>query len=101
MKLNDHYDWIVLGSQSGRSFKRKFGRAFRTLRILFFPSHRRGCVFRSPASGQYFDPESNYLIGLGNERKDRGLIFRVSQLNSEYSPPKKRLIDTHNCVPQV
>jgi hypothetical protein len=99
VKLNDHYDWIVLGNHPAAllnaSLVARLG-----LSVLILPVAPEGMCLSISESGQYFDPESNYLIGLGKSGKVDGLILEcLNKLGM--LPAEESLIDTQNCVPQV
>lgn len=72
MKLQDHYDWIVLGEQPAAlltaSMVARLG-----LSVLVLPL-APVLSFSVSRSGQCFDPESNSIIGLGESGSTKGLV---------------------------
>jgi hypothetical protein len=72
VRLQDHYDWIVLGEQPAAlltaSMVARLG-----LSVLVLPL-APGMNFSVSPSGQCFDPESNSIVGLGELGPNKGLI---------------------------
>lgn len=98
MRLRDHYDWIVLGNNPGAllsaSLVSRLG-----LSVLILPlAPNRGVSLSK--HGHYFDPEPNYLLGLGWNGNHVGLVFEcLTRLNIQDS--EVALIGTEACLPQV
>src|SRR4051812_26983480 len=98
MKLRDNYDWIVLGDHPGAllsaSLAAKLG-----LSVLVLPLSP-GLGLTISRSGQYLDPESNYLMAVAKGDKHNGLLSeclaRVGIL-----PFEAEMILTKTAVPQV
>ncbi len=98
IRLSDHYEWVVLGDQPGALLSgclaAKLG-----LSVLILPVVE---PFRLTVSqsGQFFDPETNSLLGLGGAGPSEGLVarclFRSGMLASEAG-----LIRTYGVIPQV
>jgi hypothetical protein len=72
VKIQDHYDWIVIGNHPAAlltsSLVSRLGLAVLVLPVTFGED-----LFISQ-SGHYFDPEPNFLLGLGRAGKYDGLI---------------------------
>jgi hypothetical protein len=98
VRLRDQYDWVVFGSHPGAllsaSLVAKLG-----LSVLVLPLAPSAGLTISQ-SGQYLDPESNYLMGVGKIGKVNGLVLeclnRLGILSSE-----EELIQTENVFPQI
>ncbi|MEO5970524.1 MAG: hypothetical protein ABIQ95_11405 [Bdellovibrionia bacterium] len=98
MRLRDHYDWIVLGNNPGAllsaSLVSRLG-----LSVLILPMAPNLGLSVSK-SGHYFDPEPNYLLGLGRSGTHSGLIFEcLSHLG--VPTPEIEYIGTGSSQPQV
>lgn len=98
MRLNDHYDWIVLGHHPaallGASLVARLG-----LSVLILPFAPILDQFIS-TGGQPLDPEPNYLMGLGRSGKLDGLI-RECLRNLKISDSDEKLIRSEECLTQV
>jgi len=100
VKIQDHYDWIVIGSHpAGLLSASLVARLGLSVLILPFAQH---FGLYSGSNGELIDTESNYLVGLahGKVGKVEGLISsclsRVGIL-----PAEKDLIDAETPTPQV
>ena len=73
MRLQDQYDWIVLGNHPaallGGGLAAQLGQS---VLILPFSS---SFILNVSSEGQPLDPESNYLLGLGKSGKSDGLLY--------------------------
>ncbi len=74
MRIEDNYDWLVLGNHPGAlltaCMAAKLG-----LSVLILPLGLHLGRLRS-YSGQYFDPESNFILGLGKSGEEQGLVLK-------------------------
>lgn len=97
MKLQDHYDWIVLGNHPAALLSASLVARLGLSALVLPLTSTMG--FYVSSSGQYFDPESNYLIGLGKSGKIEGILLaclnKLGLLSSE-----EDLIDTQNSLIQ-
>lgn len=87
MTINDYYDWVVLGDHPGAllsaNIMAKMG--FSTLVLPLHPSLQ----VHTSSSDQLFDPEPNFILGLGRVDRSIGLLsechnylgYSVSELN--------------------
>ena len=73
MRLQDNYDWIVLGSDPGALLSAGLA-AHLGLSVLVLPLSP-GMGLTVSQSGQVFDPETNYLLGLGSFGAQDGLTL--------------------------
>ena len=98
MRLRDHYDWVVLGNDPGALLSASLvARLGLSVLVLPLGSHAPLVVSKS---GQFLDPESNYLIGLGQGAKVDGLVLEcLNQL--ETIPSEKEGLEYSPAVPQV
>ncbi|MGZ6371380.1 MAG: hypothetical protein ACXWPM_11555, partial [Bdellovibrionota bacterium] len=97
-KVRDHYDWVVLGDHPGALLSASLA-ARLGLSVLVLPLSP-GPGLMVSKSGQYWDPETNYLPGLGRTADANGLLAecltRLGIQNSELE-----MIDAETAVPQV
>src|SRR6185312_10300530 len=97
-KIRDHYDWIVLGDHPGALLSASLASRL-GLSVLALPL-APGPGLMVSKSGQYWDPESNYIAGLGRTSEANGLLseclVRLGMQNSELE-----MIETENVIPQV
>lgn len=98
MRLRDHYDWVVLGVHPGAllsaSLVARLGLSVLVLPMA--PTFER--VISS--SGQFLDPEPNYVLGLGRAGDTEGLV--LSSLNQVgLLPEEMNWIQEHQVHPQI
>ncbi len=98
MRLNDHYDWIVLGTHPAGLLSAALV-ARLGLSVLVVPMTEATHRFVSP-QGNLLELESNYLIGLGQSSGANGLI-RECLKNLEISPLEEELIHSERGLVQV
>ena len=73
VRIQDHYDCIILGHHpSALLCAALVGRLGLSVLILPFVSGKTLLVSRQ---GQYLDPETNYLLGLGRSNRQDGLLL--------------------------
>ncbi len=84
-RLRDQYDWIVVGDSPGALLSASLV-ARQGLSVLVLQSAPGAKPWVSK-SGQYFDPETNYILGLGRLERANGLVSecvgRLGALPSE------------------
>lgn len=92
MRLNDHYDWVVLGDHPGSllsgALAARLGFSVLVLPLCSGPR----LIFSQ--SGQYHDPEPNYFLGLAKVERTNGLLLeclhRLGILLSESDKIQKK-----------
>lgn len=98
MRLRDQYDWIVLGNHPGALLSASLA-ARLGLAVLVVPVVPT-LGFLVSRSGQAFDPETNYLLGLGKSPKVDGLVYEcLTQLGILSS--EEEFIQSETSAPQV
>lgn len=98
MRLRDHYDWIVLGNNPGALLSASLA-ARLGLSVLVLPMTPNWGVSVSKKN-HYFDPEPNYLLGLGRSGSHFGLVYEcLSRLG--ISEAEADQIGSATCLPQV
>jgi len=98
VKLQDHYDWIVFGSQPGALLSACLVARMGFSVLLLPMSLNQGLTVSR--TGQLFDPETNYLIGLGRSGEVDGLI-RSCLVRVGIQPAEEAWIRTENCSPHI
>ncbi len=98
MRLQDSYDWLVLGSHPGAlltaSLVAKLG-----LSVLILPLDSRSGLLSS-SSGQKIDLDPNYVMGVGKVGKVEGLVLKCL-LHLGVTPTELNQIQIENGIPQV
>src|SRR4051794_4308176 len=103
MRLRDQYDWVVLGDHPGALLSASLA-ARLGLSVLVLP-FAPGARLVVSSSGQHFDPEPNFLLGLSTgEQPEQGIatgllglcLKRLGVLASE-----EELIQANGCKVQV
>jgi hypothetical protein len=94
VKVRDHYDWIVLGDHPGALLSA--GLASRLgLSVLIVPVETPWGLQFSP-SGEFLDPESNFLLGNGPEGLVGKCLKAVGLL-----PAEEQLLQTRSGLSQI
>lgn len=75
LNLQDRYDWIVLGQHPAALMTASWI-ARKGLSVLILPAGP-SVGLKISKTGQHFDPESNFLLGVGGASKGPGLISHV------------------------
>ncbi|OFZ53231.1 MAG: hypothetical protein A2428_11845 [Bdellovibrionales bacterium RIFOXYC1_FULL_54_43] len=98
LRFRDHYNWVVLGDHPGAllsaSLAARLGLSVLVLPLA--PGMRAGLS----DSGQCFDPESNYLIGLRGLVHSNGLLSECLQRAGVLSS-EEQFIRKDGVLPQV
>jgi len=98
MRLREHYDWVVLGDHPGALLSASLA-ARLGLSVLVLPlSPSLGLTLSK--SGQYLDPESNLMMGLGSGEKVNGLLWDCLH-KLGILPFEEQLILDKETMPQV
>lgn len=92
-RLRDQYDWIVVGESPGALLSASLvARQGISVLVLQGAPGAKPCVSKS---GQYFDPETNYVLGLGRLERANGLVSEcVSRLGALPSEVERVRRDT-------
>jgi hypothetical protein len=98
MSLHDHYDWVVLGDHPG-AYLSGVMVAQLGLSVLFVRL-APGMKSRFSMDGQYLDPESNHLIGLGKVGEIPGLTYECLH-RSGMTAQETQWIEPGGSLPEI
>jgi phytoene dehydrogenase-like protein len=101
-RLRDQYDWVVLGEHPGALLSASLA-ARLGLSVLVLPFGPEARLFVS-ASGQHFDPEPNYLIGLSPIEEVSGVttgLLGTCLKRLGVLPSEEEFIHARGCFPHV